>query len=223
MNTISKLQYVTPQPYGEEFFADLEKALDGGIDWVQLRMKDLTYNEMTFIGIRVRELCNKKGATFIVNDHVDLAAMLGADGVHLGLNDMPVSRARKLLGAGKIIGGTANTYHDLKIHFNDGADYVGVGPLRFTDTKKNLSPVLGLEGYRKIVTYCNADQIAIPIIAIGGIVPEDVRPLISEGVFGIALSSAIAQSADIAATAQNFKKLVLGASAGNVLENYEKG
>ena len=208
MKAISKLHYVTPQPGGENFYTDIEKALDGGIDWVQLRMKDLMYNEMKFVAIRVQNICKEYSATFIINDYVDLALLIEADGVHLGLGDMPTDRARVILGRDKIIGGTANTYHDVKMRYRSGADYVGIGPLRFTSTKSNLSPVLGMDGYRKIVTYCKADSVYLPLIAIGGITPEDVPVLLTEGIHGIAVSSAISLSDTITHTARQFVQLV---------------
>ncbi len=208
MKTISKMQYVTPQPGGETFYTDIEKALDGGVDWVQLRMKDLMYNEMKFVAITVQNICRKYSAMFIINDHVDLALLIDADGVHLGLDDMPVERARAMLGYDKIVGGTANTYHDIKMHYNGGADYVGVGPLRFTHTKNNLSPVLGLDGYHKMMTYCNADFLHMPVIAIGGITKEDVPEIVALGVYGVAVSSAISMSDNVTHTARDFVKLV---------------
>lgn len=216
MKTISKLQYVTPQPGGETFYEDLAKALEGGVDWVQLRMKNLMYNEMKFVATNVQNLCKKHHARFIINDHVDLALLLDADGVHLGLDDMPVERARIMLGHDKIIGGTANTFHDLKEHFIGGADYVGVGPLRFTHTKQNLSPVLGIDGYHRIMTYCKADYIHLPVIAIGGITPEDVEPLFAQGIHGIAISSGISMADDITISARQFVKLVSQHSSTHV-------
>ena len=114
-----------------------------------------------------------------------------ADGVHLGKKDMPVAEARKMLGKDFIIGGTANTFEDVKMHYEAGADYIGCGPFRFTTTKKNLSPILGLEGYRSIVSQMKEAGIHLPIVAIGGITFEDIPSIMATGVTGIALSGTI--------------------------------
>ena len=120
--------------------------LEGGCKWVQLRMKDASAEQIEAVAAAVAPLCRESGARFILDDHVELVERTGADGVHLGKNDMPVDKARTILGPGKIIGGTANTLEDvLRLH-RQGADYIGCGPFRFTTTKKNLAPVLGLKG-----------------------------------------------------------------------------
>ena len=120
----------------------------------------------------------------------------GADGVHLGKNDMPVDEARKILGPDKIIGGTANTIDDIIRLHRQGADYIGCGPFRFTTTKKKLSPVLGLEGYRDIVLKMREKGIDLPIVAIGGITVDDIPAIMGTGVTGIALSGAILNAED---------------------------
>ena len=115
----------------------------------------------------------------------------GADGVHLGKNDMPVDEARRLLGHDKIIGGTANTFEDIERLHRQGTDYIGCGPFRFTTTKKSLSPVLGLEGYKRIVSDMKAHGIDLPIVAIGGILKSDIADIMQTGVTGIAVSGGI--------------------------------
>lgn len=111
--------------------------------------------------------------------------------MHLGKHDMPVAEARRLLGNGFIIGGTANTFDDVKMHYEAGADYIGCGPFRFTTTKKNLSPILGLEGYRRIVSQMKEAGINLPIVAIGGITREDIPAILQTGITGVALSGTI--------------------------------
>ena len=128
-----------------------------------------------------------------------LVKELQIDGVHLGKNDMPIAEARKILGDGFIIGGTANTFEDVKAHYEAGADYIGCGPFRFTTTKEKLSPILGLEGYREIIhrmkgNNCadmKGESIDIPLVAIGGITKEDIPEIMKTGVNGIALSGCI--------------------------------
>ncbi len=166
-------------------------ALLGGCRWIQLRMKNATDDEVRPTAIEAQRLCREAGATFIIDDRVELVRELRADGVHLGKNDMPIVAARQLLGPGFIIGGTANTFADVKAISEAGGDYVGCGPFRFTTTKEKLSPILGLDGYRHIVSRMQAEGICIPIVAIGGIEADDIQPILATGVTGIALSGAV--------------------------------
>ena len=166
-------------------------ALEGGCRWIQLRMKDATDDEVRPIAHEIRKLCTEYDAKFILDDRVNLVIETGADGVHLGKNDMPVDEARKMLGRNKIIGGTANTFEDVERLSRQGADYIGCGPFRFTTTKKNLSPVLGLEGYQDITAQMKAHDVQLPIVAIGGILHQDIPAIMQTGVTGIAVSGAI--------------------------------
>ena len=158
---------------------------------MKLRMKDAIEIDFVRSSKKIRRLCDEYHATFILDDHVEWVGLTGADGVHLGKNDMPVDEARKMLGRNKIIGGTANTFEDVERLFRQGADYIGCGPFRFTTTKKNLSPVLGLEGYRDITAQMKAHDIQLPIVAIGGILHQDIPAIMQTGVTGIAVSGAI--------------------------------
>ena len=166
-------------------------ALEGGCRWVQLRMKDASEEELKNTAIRVQDLCRQYGATFIIDDHVDLVKQIGADGVHLGKLDMPIKEARERLGKGFIIGGTANTFEDIRQHVADGADYIGCGPFRFTTTKQKLSPILGLDGYRSILAQMKEEGLSIPVVGIGGITREDIPALKAVGLSVIALSGGI--------------------------------
>ena len=183
-----RLQFITHKLDG------LEEALRGGVRWVQLRMKDASDEGYLDVGRQALALCRRYGATFIVDDRVEAAAELGADGVHLGKNDMPVEEARRRLGSGFIIGATANTFDDIRAACRAGADYIGLGPFRFTTTKKNLSPVLGLEGYRDIMTRCRTEGITLPVTAIGGILTDDIPAIMGTGVQGVAVSGLILNS-----------------------------
>lgn len=190
------LQYIshfTPQiSYAE----GIRMALEGGCRWIQLRMKDAPAEEIIACAEEVLPLCRRHGAKFLLDDHVELVRQLGADGVHLGKNDMPVDEARTILGPDIIIGGTANTIEDIIRLHKQGADYIGCGPFRFTTTKKNLSPILGLEGYKSIVLKMKELGIDLPIVAIGGITVEDIPAVMETGVSGIALSGAILGAPD---------------------------
>lgn len=190
------LQYIshfTPQiGYAE----GIRMALEGGCRWIQLRMKDAPAEEIIVCAEEVLPLCRRHGAKFLLDDHVELVRQLGADGVHLGKNDMPVDEARTILGPDIIIGGTANTIEDIIRLHKQGADYIGCGPFRFTTTKKNLSPILGLDGYKSIVLKMKELGIDLPIVAIGGITVEDIPAVMGTGVSGIALSGAILGAPD---------------------------
>lgn len=186
-----KLQFITHFTEKYSYYDSARMALEGGCRWIQLRMKDASPEEVEQEALRVQALCRTYHATFIIDDHVELVKKLHADGVHLGKHDMPVAEARRLLGNGFIIGGTANTFDDVKMHYEAGADYIGCGPFRFTTTKKNLSPILGLEGYCRIVSQMKEAGINLPIVAIGGITREDIPAILQTGVTGVALSGTI--------------------------------
>jgi thiamine-phosphate pyrophosphorylase len=166
-------------------------ALEGGCRWVQLRMKGATDEEIRKTAFEVKGLCLSFGATLILDDRIDLALEVEADGVHLGKNDIPVGEARKLAGENFIIGGTANLYEDMVAIAQSGGNYIGLGPFRFTTTKKNLSPVLGLDGYRKLISRFRKEGYTLPVVAIGGITEEDIPDMLETGINGIALSSEI--------------------------------
>lgn len=191
-----KLQFITHRSERFTLEKEVQLVTAGGCRWVQLRMKDAEISGILSAGRRIAQICRDKGCVFIIDDHVGLVNQLGADGVHLGKNDMPVKEARQLLGPSKIIGATANTFDDVREACIQGADYVGVGPFRFTETKKNLSPILGAAGYRTIVAECRRHGITVPIVAIGGITLGDVPLIMSTGVQGIALSGEILGAED---------------------------
>lgn len=195
------LQYITHTD------KDLESVLQGGCRWVQLRMKDATDMQFTEMAERILPICRKYKAILILDDRVHLVNELGADGVHLGKKDMPIKEARKLLGPTMIIGATANTEEDLLSAYESGADYIGLGPFRFTMTKKGLSPILGCEGYRRIMEYRKRHGIIIPVVAIGGIRMEDLKDLHQTGVDGIAVSGLILNSNDKEQTTKEIIRL----------------
>ena len=185
------LQFITHFTERYSYLDSVRIALEGGCKWIQLRMKEASTEEIIPIAKEAKAMCHKYGATFIIDDHVELVKLIGADGVHLGKNDMPIAEARKLLGRNYIIGGTANSFEDVQKHYENGADYIGCGPFRFTTTKKNLSPVLGLEGYQRIVSQMKEAGINLPLVAIGGITRDDLPSLMQTGITGIALSGSI--------------------------------
>lgn len=167
-------------------------ALEGGCRWVQLRMKDAGESLLEHTATTIQQMCREYDATFIIDDNVHLAKKLGAHGVHLGKNDMSVARAREILGKGFIIGSTVNSFEDIESVLQKATpDYFGCGPFRFTSTKKNLAPVLGLGGYKEIASLMHSKGIDIPLVAIGGISMNDIPALLACGANGIALSGSI--------------------------------
>ena len=190
------LQFISHYTDKYSYLDSIRLALQGGCRWIQLRMKDATDDEVRPVAIEAQKLCKQYGATFIIDDRVALVKELQADGVHLGKNDMPIGEARSQLGPDYIIGGTANTIWDVKAHYAAGADYIGCGPFRFTTTKQKLSPVLGLDGYRRIIIEMRAAHIDIPIVAIGGITKDDIPAILATGITGIALSGTVLRAAN---------------------------
>ncbi|PCH97702.1 MAG: thiamine phosphate synthase [Bacteroidetes bacterium] len=194
LKSIAKLQFITQDIPGFSHIEQVEIACSAGVRWVQLRMKEATVTKFKETAIAVNRVCKKHESVFIVNDNVDVALKVQADGVHLGKKDMLPSKARLMMGLKAIIGGTANSLSDMLWCTEEGCDYIGVGPYRFTSTKKNLSPVLQSCGMLDLIeAYSISTDNPVPIIAIGGIQPDDVQELIQSEYHGIAVSSAIAK------------------------------
>lgn len=191
LKTASRLQFITHFTDKYSYYDSAMMALEGGCRWIQLRMKDACEDEIERVARLILPECRRMGAVFVIDDHVELALRVGADGVHLGKNDMPVDEARRLAGDGFIIGGTANTFEDVQRLVAQGADYIGCGPFRFTTTKKNLAPMLGLEGYKRILSQMKECGIGLPLVAIGGITSDDIPQIMAAGVSGIALSGSV--------------------------------
>lgn len=187
-----RLQFITHYNNVYSYVDSARIALEGGCRWIQLRMKETEESLLEETAVIVQKMCKDYGATFIIDDHVYLTRKLKADGVHLGKNDMPVAEARKILGDSYIIGSTVNSFQDiLSVIETSTPDYFGCGPFRYTSTKKNLAPILGLEGYRNIISQMKNYGIDIPLVAIGGISKEDIPELMQSGIKGIALSGSI--------------------------------
>jgi thiamine-phosphate pyrophosphorylase len=206
----NQLQYISQGNTVEEQLHNIHKALDTGCDWIQLRFKNQNALKVFTLAEAVKIVCKEYLATFIINDNVHLAQQLDADGVHLGLSDMKVEEARILLGKTKIIGGTANTFEDVLQRTAENCDYIGLGPFQFTTTKQNLSPILGLEGYRSIINQMKIKNIQMPIYAIGGITLENIQDLMETGIHGIAVSGLITQSENPALLINQLNKKLYG-------------
>lgn len=176
-------------------------AIKGRADIIQLRDKSLSTSELIQVAIRIAALCRKHNVTFLINDRVDVALVSDADGVHLGLEDIPIKEARKLLGKNKIIGGTAHSLAEAKKCEKEGADYVGYGHIYHTKTKFKPEKPKGTQQLKSIVS-----KIGIPVIAIGGISPANIREVIATGVHGAAVIGAVLNSSDPISTLKQLRK-----------------
>lgn len=191
------MQFITHHNDRFSYLDSARLALAGGCRWIQLRMKGADNQLFEVTAREIGALCREYGATFIIDDEVELAKRVGADGVHLGKEDMPVAEARAILGSEAIIGATVNSTEDILGHVRGTMpDYFGCGPFRFTTTKIRLAPTLGLDGYRAIMRQMHEAHISIPLVAIGGIAREDITPLLECGVDGIALSGSVLNSSN---------------------------
>jgi len=175
----------------EDHVQNIRNVCEAGIRLVQLRAKNMEEQTLLELALEAQKICKKHRTTFIINDHVALAKEIQADGVHLGQNDLNPIEARELLNSSQIIGGTANTLDDCKKLIDQKVDYIGLGPFRYTTTKKNLSPILGLEGYQQITSKLRREGHSTPIYAIGGITQNDFNNLFNTHIHGIAISGLI--------------------------------
>ncbi len=206
---IPKLHYISQGESPQQHLDNIQKACTSGAELVQLRLKDLSEKKILKTALKAREITGHFQTRLIINDYYKIAKEVKADGVHLGKNDTCPLEARKVLASWQIIGGTANTFGDCKALIKKEVDYIGLGPYRYTATKKNLSPVLGLNGYLTIIEELKTKT---PIIAIGGIRIEDVKEILETGVSGIAISGEITRDFN---KINEFHKLL---NAGSSLE-----
>ena len=183
-----------------------EAAIAGGADVIQLREKDLPTAELVRLGTVLRELTRRTGRIFIVNDRVDVALAVDADGVHLGQDDMPIPIARRLLGPEKIIGGSAGNLEEARVCLEAGADYIGVGPIYRTGTKADAGAPVG----PALITAIK-ELTGLPIVAIGGIDAQNARAPIVAGADGVAVVSAVFGAADPEAAARQLRAVVQAA------------
>ncbi|TYA70089.1 thiamine phosphate synthase [Seonamhaeicola marinus] len=188
MPVINKLHYISQGTNAKEHLENIQKACQYGSELVQLRLKNLSEKKILKAAEEAREITGHYHTRLIINDHYKIGKKVNADGVHLGKTDTCPTIARKELKSWQIIGGTANTLQDCEALIAKEVDYIGLGPFRFTTTKDNLSPILGLNGYTSIVEALNTKT---PIIGIGGIKTEDVSEILETGISGIAVSGEI--------------------------------
>ncbi|HQO83395.1 MAG TPA: thiamine phosphate synthase [Synergistales bacterium] len=195
--------YVIPDPaqgYGRPMAEQARLALEGGAGAIQLRHKEASSRDLYEEALEFRKLCRLHGALFIVNDRLDIALAAGADGVHLGAEDLPVAVVRRLAPKDFIIGATARTPEAAVEAEKTSADYLGVGAVFPTRSKKDTR-VIGPEGLRKVV-----QAVSLPCVAIGGITVEGVPEILRTGASGVAVIGAVAGASDIRAATMNFMR-----------------
>ncbi|PIB35216.1 thiamine-phosphate diphosphorylase [Reichenbachiella sp. 5M10] len=202
---ISRLHYISQETPGKTHLQNIEEACKAGVDWVQLRLKNKSEEEVLDIATQAKAICKEHKAKLIINDYVAIAKKVKANGVHLGQGDMDPIEARKLLGDRPYIGGTANTWDQVEALAMAQVDYIGLGPFRDTTTKENLSPILGIKGISAILNHMIIEDVHIPIIAIGGIRVEDIFDLQLSGCHGIAIASLINSSENKTDTINDIK------------------
>jgi thiamine-phosphate pyrophosphorylase len=203
---LNRLHYISQGETAEAQEKDILDALEAGCKLIQLRFKKGTLEEVEILARKAKLWCENHGAKLIINDLVEIASKVDADGVHLGLTDTNIEEARKVLGPTKIIGGTANTLQDVLQRIDERVDYIGLGPYRFTTTKEKLSPILGLEGYQHIENELRSRDLSVSIYAIGGIEVEDIEQIRNTGIYGVAVSGIISNSTEKAQTVREIEK-----------------
>jgi thiamine-phosphate pyrophosphorylase len=186
----------------------VEAALSGGVTCVQLREKTCTTREFIAQALSVKDCLKRHGVPLIINDRVDVAQAVNADGVHLGQNDMPIQTAKTILKDSMIIGISAESLEDAIRAERDGADYIGVSPIFATPTKTDTAPPLGLKGLRDI-----RKSVKIPIVGIGGLNRENAGEVIKHGADGVAVVSAIVSADDPEQAARKLKTIIERAKA----------
>ena len=187
---------------GESLYSQVEKALIGGTTFLQLREKELKKEDFLKEAIEIKELCGKYQVPFIINDDVDIALKMQADGVHVGQGDMNPIEVRKILGEDKIIGVSVQTVEQAKLAQQQGADYLGVGAVFTTGTKTDAKDV----SYETLKAICSC--VDIPVVAIGGINKNNILKLSKSGICGVAVVSAIFAQRDIVSATKELKQLV---------------
>ena len=203
---IPKLHYITQGNSPKELLENIQKACTSGAELVQLRFRNVSEKKLLKLAIEVREITAHFQTRLLLTDNYKIAKEVKADGVHLEKTDSCPTIARKYLYTWQLVGGTANTLQDCDILLTKEVDYIGLGPFRFTMTKENLPPILGLDGYTEIIKSLETET---PIIAVGGITTEDVTDILKTGISGIAVSGEITRDFN---TIQTFNKLLNASS-----------
>lgn len=193
---LERVYFISQQTATKPHLTAIEEALEAGCRLVQLRVKKEPESFVLEQAKQAKALCDLYNAKLVINDYPHVAKSVGAWGIHVGLQDMDPREVRAIVGPNMIVGGTANTFGHIQQRVQEGVDYIGLGPFRFTSTKEKLSPILGLEGYQRIMQQASAANIELPIVAIGGILSDDVPGLRDAGIYSVAVSGAVMTALD---------------------------
>lgn len=191
---LGRLHYIADHPAGtgtQQVLDLVSSSVEVGVRCVQLRCKGCTDRERYELAMRVMTVCRAAGATYLIDDRVDIALAVGADGAHVGAQDIPVAEARRLLGPERVLGATARTPAEAAAAALDGATYIGTGPCYATLTKAGLPPPIGPHGLAAV-----AEAVDLPVLAIGGIDAARLPEVLAAGAYGAAVISAIAAAPD---------------------------
>ena len=199
---VGRLHVLTDFLFQQEFAHDIlaQLAIEGGADVIQFRQKAGTIRHKLHSAKRTAFICKKSGTQLIIDDHLDIMQAVDAQGVHLGRTDFPVADARQVLGKDKLIGCTANSLKEVIEGAEAGADYIGYGPIYYSDSKANLASIQGLDGLKKA-----CQLVDIPVIAIAGITADRIQEVLETGAYGVAIMSAISTANDPSAATRAFK------------------
>lgn len=202
---MDKLYYVSKGKTPEDHLENIRRICDLGITLVQLRIKNLSDALLLKTAYSAKTICDNYNASLIINDNVAVTKTIKAYGVHLGKGDMSISEARQQLHPSQHIGGTANTLEDCEYLMSQNIDYIGLGPYRYTTTKKKLSPILGLSGCQNIMKRLRSNTMSFPpIYAIGGLLKSDIHTILNiKGIHGVAASTLFSNS-----SVQTIKSLI---------------
>jgi thiamine-phosphate pyrophosphorylase len=179
-----------------------EKAIEGGADVIQYREKRLPAREMIACALEIGRIGRRRKVPLIINDRVDVAYAVDARGVHLGQGDLPIPIAREILGPDRLLGGSADSAEEARALAAEGADYAGIGPVFPTSSKDDAGPVLGIDDLARAVR-----EVDLPLIAIGGITPENLATVLQTGVHGVAVLSAVCLADDPAAATRRMREV----------------
>lgn len=204
---VPRFLFITAQHELMTLDQQIERVCRAGARWVQLRVKGRSHSDIVALAIKAREICACHGALLSINDDPVAAAEANADGVHVGPFDVSPSEARRAVGQGRLVGCSLNSPEECDLIQWADVDYAGVGPLRLSTTKRNLRPVLGVSGIRKVVERCREVAPSVPLLAIGGVTLEDVPELLRCGVHGVAVSGSILQAPHLESVVQQFLSL----------------
>jgi thiamine-phosphate pyrophosphorylase len=181
----------------------IETALEAGVRAIQLREKDLSVRQLFDMAVWMRELTQEYGAKLFINDRVDVALSVGADGVHLGVNSIPADAARRISGDKLLVGVSTHSIEEAEAAKNEGADFITLGPIYETPSKLKYGRPVGVDSIREVKS-----RISMPVFAVGGIKPDRVKEIMDAGADGIAMISAILGSHDIKESTEEFLRLL---------------